>query len=92
MHSFAPVSNLKNFVNIYNLFCKICLVFADFAGVPHPGCYFLEPIVQCNSSEVASAAAEEHDEREALHARKGAVPEGTLFFGSLLRFHFVLLH
>ena len=45
MHSFAPVSNLKIFVKICKFFGKICQIFADFAGVPHPGCYFLEPIV-----------------------------------------------
>ena len=27
------------------VFGRICQIFADFAGVPHPGCYFLEPIV-----------------------------------------------
>ena len=37
MHSFAPVSNLKIFVKICNFFGKICQIFADFAGVPHPG-------------------------------------------------------
>ena len=42
MHSFAPVSNLKMFVNF---FCKSCQIFADFAGVPHPACGFLDPIV-----------------------------------------------
>ena len=45
MHSFAPVSNLNIFVKICNCFGKFWQIFADFAGVPHPGCYFLETIV-----------------------------------------------
>ena len=48
MHSFAPVSNVKIFrQNVQIFFGKLCQIFADFAGVPHPGCYFLEPVV-CN--------------------------------------------
>ena len=43
MHSFAPVSNLKIFVKICICFGKIYQIFADIAGVPQPGCYFLAP-------------------------------------------------
>ena len=44
MHSFAPVSNLKFSSKFAIFFGKFCQIFDDFAGVPHPGCYFLEPI------------------------------------------------
>ena len=54
MHSFAPVSNLKFFVKICILFWKICQSFADFAGVPHPGCYFLEPIVHGRPQQICA--------------------------------------
>ena len=36
-------------------FGKICQIFADFAGVPHPGCYFLEPIVRGGGLSTAAA-------------------------------------
>ena len=46
MHSFAPVSNLiSKCSSTFAIFWQSLPDFADFAGVPHPGCYFLEPIV-----------------------------------------------
>ena len=76
MHSFAPVSNLKIFVKICIFFGKICQIFADFAGVPHPGCYFLEPIVKFRAGLGFRLRTVRGGQRAALGGRSAAAGAG----------------
>ena len=38
-------SLISKFSSKFAFFGNICQIFADFVGVPHPGCYFLDPIL-----------------------------------------------